>query len=82
MSKKENLVQRLLSRPKDMRFAEIVRILESCGWKMLKRGSGSHRKFAKPGGGQVLTIPETTQPVKRNYIEDVILALGLEEDEW
>ena len=72
MSKKQKLLQRLLSEPKDLRFDELNRILELCGFK-LDHITGSHAIYTKPGV-RSLTIPQKS-PVKSYLIEQVLVAI-------
>ena len=46
MSKRDKLVNRLLEKPKDFSFDEMVALLSYYGYK-LKQGSGSSVKFVK-----------------------------------
>ncbi len=72
MSKKLKLLQRLLSEPKDLRFDELNRILELCGFE-IDHMTGSHAIYTKPGC-RSLTIPQKT-PVKSYLIEQVLAAI-------
>ena len=49
MSKKEKLIARLKSKPKDFRFSEAQTLLEHCGYELSNAGktSGSRVKFFK-----------------------------------
>lgn len=50
MSKWEKLLARITSLSKDLRFEELRRVLESCGYTMhAPRGGSSHYTFRKPG---------------------------------
>ena len=49
MSKKEKLIKRLLSRPKDFTFDELVTLLGFLEYKM-EQGSGSRVKFVNKNG--------------------------------
>jgi predicted RNA binding protein YcfA (HicA-like mRNA interferase family) len=72
VSKKKRLLQRLLNKPKDLRYAELARILEDCGF-VLDHSTGSHAIFTKPGH-RSLTIPQKT-PVKSYLIDQVLAAI-------
>ena len=85
MSKWDKLISRIYSLSKDMRFSELRKILESCGYmrfselrKILEscgytmnapRGGSSHYTFRKPGKPPI-TIPKN-EPIKRVYVEMV-----------
>ena len=70
MSKWDKLISRIYSLSKDMRFSELRKILESCGYTMYApRGGSSHYTFRKPGKNPI-TIPKN-EPIKRVYVEMV-----------
>ncbi len=70
MSKWDKLISRIYSLSKDMRFSELRKILESCGYIMYSPRSGSsHYTFRKPGKNPI-TIPKN-EPIKRVYVEMV-----------
>ena len=70
MSKWDKLISRIYSLSKDMRFSELRKILESCGYTMNgPRGGSSHYTFRKPGKNPI-TIPKN-EPIKRVYVEMV-----------
>ncbi|MBW6467120.1 MAG: type II toxin-antitoxin system HicA family toxin [Brevefilum sp.] len=72
MSRKEKLLQRLLSRPKDLRFEELEKLILSFGYS-LDRIRGSHAIYCKAGRSP-LTIPVKT-PVKSYLIKQVLAAI-------
>lgn len=70
MSKWDKLLKHILSLSKDMRFDELRRVLESCGYRMdAPRGGSSHYTFRKPGCNPI-TIPKH-EPIKKIYVEMV-----------
>lgn len=70
MSKWDKLLTRIYFLSKDIRFEEIRKVLEDCGYKMnAPRGGSSHFTFRKPGC-QPITIPKH-EPIKRIYVEMV-----------
>ena len=70
MSKWDKLISRIYSLSKDMRFSELRKILESCGYTMnAPRSGSSHYTFRKPGKNPI-TIPKN-EPIKRVYVEMV-----------
>lgn len=70
MSKWDKLLSKICTLSKDLRFAELRKVLESYGYEMYvsKRGS-SHYTFRKPGC-QPITIPKH-EPIKKVYVEMV-----------
>ena len=69
MSKRKKLYQRILSKPKDLRFDELEKVILNCGYT-LNRVKGSHTIYTKPDH-ETLTIPRKT-PVK-SYLIDYVL---------
>ena len=68
MSKWEKLLKQILSLSKDVRFAELKKVLEGLGYEGKKPSSGSsHWTFRKKGCSPI-TIPEG-EPVKVTYIK-------------
>lgn len=72
MSKKQKLLEKLLRKPKDLRFSELETILIFCGY-VLDRYNGSHAVFIKDGY-PMLTIPRK-DPVKSYLINQVLTAI-------
>jgi predicted RNA binding protein YcfA (HicA-like mRNA interferase family) len=72
VSKTQKLCQKLLRKPKDLRFSELVTILNFCGYE-LDRTKGSHAIFIKDGY-PILTIPRK-DPVKSYLIKQVLTAI-------
>jgi predicted RNA binding protein YcfA (HicA-like mRNA interferase family) len=72
VSKKQKLLERLLSKPKDLRFDELDKILNYCGFKF-DHTTGDHAIYTKPGY-RPLTIPQKT-PVKSYLIEQALAAI-------
>lgn len=70
MSKWDKLLARIKTLSKDMRFEELRKVLESCGYTMYQPHSGSsHCTFRKPGC-MPITIP-THEPIKTVYVQMV-----------
>ncbi len=55
MSRKEKLVKRFLSQPKDFHFEEVVKLLSYYGFEEIKKGktSGSRVKFRNPSDAHI-----------------------------
>ena len=67
MSKCEKLLQKIKILDKDLRFNELKKILESCGYVMSSpRGGSSHYTFRKKGKLPI-TIPRH-EPIKKVYV--------------
>lgn len=70
MSKWDKLIKRITSLSKDLRFEELRKVLESCGYEMKSpKGGSSHYTFRK-AGCMPITIPKH-EPVKKVYVEMV-----------
>ena len=70
MSKKEKEFQRIIQMDKNLRFAEIKKVLEEMGYKaFFPRGGSSHCVFRKKGCYPI-SIP-TPEPIKKKYVEMV-----------
>ncbi len=79
MAKVDKLVKRLLSKPKDLTFDEMVKILKHFGYSKVKMGKtrGSRRKFAN-NSKQVITLhePHPEHIIKEYAITQVIDTLN------
>ena len=70
MSKWDKLIARICALPMDVRFDELRKVLESCGYVMnAPKGGSSHYTFRK-AGTQPITIPKH-EPIKKVYVEMV-----------
>jgi len=78
MSKKDKLVERLLSVPKDFKWDELVKVLSCFRYKELKNGKtgGSRRKFINENNDVViLHKPHPHPEVKEYALQQVITHL-------
>jgi predicted RNA binding protein YcfA (HicA-like mRNA interferase family) len=74
----DKLIQRIRARPPEASFSDVRRLLESYGW-VLKRQTGSHAYFTKPGE-RTQTVPLVRgRTVKRYILDQIIDRLGLDE---
>lgn len=80
MSKWEKLIKRISSLPKDVRFDELQKILESYGYEMRGAGKGiSHFTFRKKGYPPII-IPKD-EPIKRAYVKKVHDVIEIEAND-
>ena len=82
MSKWDKLITRICNLSKDLRFDELRKVLESCGYEMnAPRSGSSHYTFRKQGCAPI-TIPKH-EPIKKVYVEMVrqIVESEAENDE-
>jgi predicted RNA binding protein YcfA (HicA-like mRNA interferase family) len=77
MGKIEKLIKEMSRLPPEMRYEEVVKVLEAFGWKEV-RSSGSHHVF-RHLSGQTVTIPKTGgQFVKKTYLKKVLQLIDKE----
>lgn len=78
MSRRDKLIARLMGRPKDFTWEELVRLLESLGYAEARVGKtgGSRRRFLHPTAPMVaLHKPHPGNIVKMYVIDDVLRML-------
>jgi len=81
MGKKEKLLQRLKSNPKDFTFEELKSVLESLGFEMSNKGkaSGSRVKFMKESIPIILHKPHPRKELLEYQIKQVVEILEKED---
>lgn len=82
MSKWDKLITRICNLSKDLRFAELRKVLESYGYEMNAPRSGSSYYTFRKSGCMPITISKH-EPIKRVYVEMVreIVESEAENDE-
>ena len=70
MSQWDKLLSKIRSLSKDMRFAELKRVLEMYGYRMEAPRSGSSHYTFRKAGHMPITIPKH-EPIKKVYVEMV-----------
>jgi predicted RNA binding protein YcfA (HicA-like mRNA interferase family) len=79
MTRRDKLVTRLKSRPRDLAWDELVRLLEGLGYMEAKTGrtGGSRRRFVHPTA-PVITLhkPHPVNIVKMYVIDEVLRTLS------
>ncbi|WP_309738589.1 type II toxin-antitoxin system HicA family toxin [Chamaesiphon sp. OTE_20_metabat_361] len=76
MGKLEKLIELFLRQPPEVRFADVLDLLEAFGYTE-QRSKGSHHTFSDPDG-QTIVIPKVSdQKVKRVYVKRIIELLDL-----
>lgn len=74
MSKKEKLIKRLLQRPKDFTFDEMVSLLSYFNYELKQGGTGSGVKFIKESSNEVINFhkPHPNGILKQYILNQVI----------
>ena len=74
MSKKDKLIDRLLKKPKDFTFDEMVSLLSYFGYELKQSGTGSGVKFIKHGSSEVINFhkPHPSGILKQYVLNQVI----------
>ena len=82
MTKKEKLLRRFLSKPKDFTWEELIKLLLGLGFKQVKTGktSGSRSRFIN-SSGVIISIhkPHPRNILKTYQIEQIITVLKQEK---
>jgi hypothetical protein len=81
MTRREKLIKRFLSIPKDFTWEELVRLLSGFGFEEVSTGNtgGSRRRFLNAGVIITLHKPHPQNILKRYQIEQIIEILQGEE---
>lgn len=74
MSKKDKLIERLLKKPKDFTFDEMVSLLSYLGYELKQGGTGSGVKFIREGSNEVINFhkPHPSGILKQYILNQVI----------
>ena len=74
MSKKDKLIDRLLNKPKDFTFDEMVTLLSYFEYNLKQGGTGSGAKFIRENSNEVINFhkPHPNGVLKKYVIDQVI----------
>lgn len=74
MSKKDKLLKRLQSKPKDFTFDEMSALLSYFGYELKQGGTGSGVKFVRDGSDEVINFhkPHPNGILKRYILDQII----------
>lgn len=74
MSKKDKLLKRLQSKPKDFTFDEMSALLSYFGYELKQGGTGSGVKFVRDGSNEVINFhkPHPNGILKRYILDQII----------
>ena len=76
MGKLEKLIELFLRQPPEVRFSEVLYLLEAFGY-VEQRSKGSHHTFSDPDGKTIVIPKVSGQKVKRVCVKRIIEILGL-----
>jgi len=82
MTKRDKLIEKLLSKPKAFTWDELTRVLNGLGYKLVTAGKtgGSRARFVHPSYPPViLHKPHPTKILKRYQLENIIDLLRQEK---
>ena len=81
MSRRDKLIARLRSRPKDLTWDELVRLLETLGYVEAKTGKtgGSRRRFLHPTAPVIALHKPHPGNIVKMYVVDDVLGVLTEE---
>ena len=74
MSQKDKLIERLLRKPKDFTFDEMVSLLSYLGFHLKQGGTGSGVKFFRDDSNEVINFhkPHPNGILKRYVLDQVV----------
>ena len=76
MTKRDKLLEKLLRRPRDFTWDELVRLLRRLGFELARRGksSGSRQRFQHAESGLTISLhrPHPRKELKRYQIDQII----------
>ncbi|MBO0932783.1 type II toxin-antitoxin system HicA family toxin [Fibrella sp. HMF5036] len=85
MTKIDKLIARLLRKPTDFTWDELVKVLAYHGFEERTKGKtgGSRRAFVNVKTGQIISLhkPHPENTVKRYILDQVLMTLDLSDDE-
>lgn len=74
MSQKDKLIERLLRKPKDFTFDEMVSLLSYFGYTLKQGGTGSGVKFIRDNNNEVINFhkPHPNGVLKRYVLDQIV----------
>lgn len=74
MSQKDKLIARLLKKPKDFTFDEMVSLLAYLGYSLKQGGTGSGVKFTRDSSNEVINFhkPHPNGILKKYVLDQVV----------
>jgi predicted RNA binding protein YcfA (HicA-like mRNA interferase family) len=77
LTKRDKLIERIRQRPATAAFNDVRNLLEAFGWEHAST-KGSHARFRK-SGERSITVPVHAGKVKRAYLDQICVRLGLDQ---
>ena len=76
MNKKDKLIKRFKTQPRDFTFDEVLTLFQGCGFELENKGatSGSRVKFynAKDGSSYIMHKPHPSNIIKGYMMRDIL----------
>ena len=76
MNKKDKLIKRFKTQPRDFTFDEVLTLFQGCGFELENKGStsGSRVKFynAKDGNSYIMLKPHPSNIIKGYMMRDIL----------
>lgn len=81
MTKRDKLIERLLSKPKDFTWDELAKVLNGLGYKQVSAGKtgGSRVRFVHPSYPPVILHRPHPKPILKRYMLENIIDLLKQE---
>lgn len=80
MTKRDKLIQKFLSKPKDFTWDELVKVLSQFGFQLFS-SDGSRRKFINNNNNIVISLHEPhPKKVIKSYVFDIVIKILKQED--
>lgn len=75
MSDIDKIILKMKEQPNEIRFQEIIKVLEYNGYSMKSKTKTSHRQFIN-SNGDIITLKEEN-PLKAIYVKDALKRIGI-----
>ena len=74
MTRREKLIEKLRTNPAGIRFPELCRVAEQCGF-VKRGGKGSHVVYAKDGVEEILTFQDRKGMAKPYQVKQLLAVI-------
>lgn len=79
MGKADRYLEKLKSLPPEMRFSEIVTLLQSREWE-IRKDSESHQVIRSPAGTPITIAIENGRMIKRGYLRRILAEIERQDE--